>query len=107
MTAFALLLSLAPADRADDFERHVRPMLVAHCLKCHGDAKPKGGLSLTSRAALLKGGDSGPAVVPGDPERSLLVRAVRYLDDGTRMPPASKMPRADIDRLTEARHQEP
>ena len=52
-------------------------LLVQKCLKCHGDRKPKGGLKLTARAHLLRGGDSGPAVVAGKPDQSLLVRAVR------------------------------
>ena len=85
----ALIIFLAVAGRAssDDsqatehFEKKVRPLLVAHCLECHGaDAKKiKGGLRLTSRAELLKGGDSGPAIVPGDPAKSRLIhgRAIR------------------------------
>src|SRR5262245_21626870 len=58
------------------FENKVRPLLVENCFKCHGDKKPKAGLRLDSRAAILEGGDSGPAIVPGDPAKSLLVKAV-------------------------------
>jgi mono/diheme cytochrome c family protein len=56
----------------DLFKKHVRPLFTQHCLKCHGDAKTEGELDLTDRDRLLKGGDHGPAVVPGDPKKSLL-----------------------------------
>ena len=69
-----LLAALAAPLRAQEapeplelFERKVRPLLHAQCLKCHGPEKQKAGLRVDSRAALLKGGDSGPAVVPGSP----------------------------------------
>ena len=54
------------------FQKHVRPVLVSHCLKCHGGEKTEGELDLTDRDRLLKGGDHGPAVVPGEPKKSLL-----------------------------------
>src|SRR5947209_6704270 len=54
------------------FEKKIRPVLVENCSQCHGAAKQKGMLRLDSRAALLKGGETGPAVVPGDPARSLI-----------------------------------
>src|SRR5579884_1065911 len=98
-----LLLAAAPAaaqSPGDDFfEKEVRPLLAARCLSCHGDSKPKGGLRLTSRQSVLKGGDSGPAVVPGKPENSLLVHAVRYLDP-PRMPPREKLPDREVEVLT-------
>src|SRR5262249_3980389 len=72
------------------FEKEVRPLLIEHCQKCHGDKKPKGGLSLTSRDAVLKGGDTGPAAVAGKPENSLLIHAVRY-NDTPQMPPKRKL----------------
>jgi hypothetical protein len=83
---------------AEFFEKKVRPVLVEHCLKCHGaDArKVKGGLRLDSRAALLRGGDGGPAVVPGDPSRSKLIGAVRYKDVDLQMPPKGRLPDAVI-----------
>ena len=64
------------------FEKSVRPVLVDHCYKCHSDgaAKLKGGLKLDSLAAMLAGGDTGPSIVPGDPNHSLLITAVRYTD---------------------------
>jgi hypothetical protein len=70
---------------ADAFESRVRPVLVDQCLRCHGPSKQQGGLRLDSRAAALAGGDSGPAVVPGDPDTSLIIEAVRR--DGLAMPP--------------------
>src|SRR5207302_1222938 len=81
------------------FEKEVRPLLVATCWKCHGEARPKGGLKLTSRAHVLQGGDSGPAAVAGKPEESLLVRAVRY-QDTPRMPPQGKLGDRQIAVLT-------
>src|SRR5262245_51213107 len=60
------------------FEKSIRPLLATRCHGCHGTAKQKGGLRLDSRAAILAGGNSGPAVVPGDAKGSLLVDAVNY-----------------------------
>ena len=64
-------------------------MLANNCYKCHSAEaeKVKGGLLLDTREALLKGGDTGPAIVPGDPEKSLLIKAVRYTDPDLQMPP--------------------
>ena len=74
------------------FENKVRPVLVEHCYKCHSDKaeKLKGGLYVDSREGILKGGDNGPAIVPGDPDKSLLIKAVRYTDDNLQMPPKNK-----------------
>jgi hypothetical protein len=74
-------------EAVDFFEKRIRPVLHEHCLACHGPEKQKGGLRLDSRSALLSGGDSGTAVVPGDPERSLLLRAIRQSDAELVMPP--------------------
>lgn len=112
-----LLLSLiAPSDRrpagadelprpsAEDetfFETKVRPILVQHCQECHGPKKQESGLRLDFRQAALDGGDSGqPAVVPGDPQRSLLVKAIRYEGD-YHMPPRGKLPDEAVAALTE------
>ena len=73
------------------FETSVRPVLSEHCLKCHGPAKQWNGLRLDSREALLRGGDSGPAIVPGQPDQSRLIRAIRHSDDELQMPPESKL----------------
>src|SRR5687767_4148055 len=82
----------------EHFEKKVRPVLVAHCLECHGgdSARVKGGLRLTSRAEMLRGGDSGLAVVPGDPEMSRLVRAVRQAGGDLKMPPKGRLKDAEI-----------
>src|SRR5262245_7158063 len=82
------------ADRLD-FHRDVRPVLAKHCLSCH-DKKPRGGLKLTSRKEALAGGDSGPAVVPGRPDKSEMVKRLNHADPERRMPPAGReMPDAD------------
>src|SRR5690348_9703470 len=70
-----------PEDAETFFELKVRPVLAGVCVKCHGATKASGGLRLDSREAMVKGGDSGPAVVPGNPEESLIVQAVRYDDE--------------------------
>src|SRR5437762_2346747 len=76
----------APAAANEFFEKSVRPILVNHCFECHGAKKPKAGLRLDSRDALLQGGDTGPAIVPGHPEQSLLIKAINYKDE-PKMPP--------------------
>jgi cytochrome c553 len=81
------------------FEKKVRPVLVAHCFKCHGDGKSKGGLSLASRDGMLKGGDAGPAIVPGQPTKSLLIQAIRH-EGETQMPPKKKLADHEIADLT-------
>jgi acetyl esterase/lipase len=74
------------------FEKKIRPVLVAKCYECHSAAskKIKGGLALDTREGLRKGGDSGPAVVPGDPKASLLIAALRHEQDMA-MPPKEKL----------------
>jgi cytochrome c553 len=83
------------------FEKQVRPLLVARCFECHSAQaeKLKGGLRLDSRAAALKGGDTGPAVLPGNAKESLLVDAINY-GEIYQMPPKSKLPAAEIAVLT-------
>ena len=81
----------APTPEAiEHFEKKVRPLLIEHCVKCHTGDKPKGGLRLDSRATLLKGGTAGPAIVPGDPAKSILVEVVKY-DTDIKMPPKTKL----------------
>jgi hypothetical protein len=87
------------AQRVELFEKKVRPVLHERCLSCHGPDKQKGGLRLDTRAGFLHGGDSGPSVVPGDPENSLLIKAVRQIDPDFVMPPrksGKKLPEAAI-----------
>ncbi|HEX4131997.1 MAG TPA: DUF1553 domain-containing protein [Pirellulales bacterium] len=104
-----LLLALAvsaapPVARGDDdaraaeqfFESKVRPILVENCHKCHAGEKHKGNLRLDSLHAMLAGGDAGPAIVPGDPEHSLLLHVLSYSDDYVQMPPSKKLPDAQI-----------
>lgn len=101
IVAFLLAAGRVKADAGagvEHFEHAVRPLLVEHCIQCHGPAKQKGGLRLDSRAALLAGGDTGPALVPGKPGDSLLVNVVRYHDD-LKMPPKGKLPDAAADAL--------
>ena len=79
-------------EQIEFFEKQVRPLLVEHCQKCHGATKPKGELRLDSREALLKGGDTGPALVPGKPDESEIIKALRYDPEGYQMPPDGKLP---------------
>jgi cytochrome c553 len=91
----SLLLSLlafsgrrADADERDDlFETKIRPVLVNTCLRCHGELKSSAMLRIDSRDALLTGGESGPAIVPGKPEESRLIRAIQRHEDVSAMPP--------------------
>ena len=94
-------LSAAEGDGIAFFEKHVRPVLVQHCYECHSlkGGQKKGNLLLDSREGLLRGGDSGPAIVPGDPAASLLVQAIRYASEGLEMPPKQKLPEETIRRL--------
>jgi len=83
-----------PAGSTELFEKKVRPILLEHCFKCHGDTKgkePKGGLRLDSRAGMLKGGDNGPALVSGNPEKSRLIEAIRFQNADLQMPPRGKL----------------
>lgn len=93
--------SLSPAEM-EFFEAKVRPVLAKHCYKCHSaeSAKVKGDLFLDTREGLRKGGKSGPAIVPGQPDRSLLITAVRYTDPEVQMPPkGEKLAEVDIANL--------
>jgi formylglycine-generating enzyme required for sulfatase activity/mono/diheme cytochrome c family protein len=99
LAAFPALLALAlPLRAADpvDFRKQVRPILEVSCLKCHGAEKPKAKLSLVTRADALKGGENGPALVPGDPAKSPLYTSTA-LPDGhdNLMPPKGERLNAD------------
>ena len=99
-------LTHAGADEPTDpaalayFESKVRPILVERCQSCHGAAKAKGGLRLDVRSGPLVGGDSGPAVVAGQPDASPLVEAIGYAG-AVQMPPKSKLPPDEIATLTQ------
>ena len=89
----------SPSD-IEFFESKIRPLLAEHCYSCHSAKAEKlqASLYLDRRDALLKGGDSGPAIVPGKPQESLLIKAIRYQEN--EMPPDGKLPEADIVLLT-------
>jgi hypothetical protein len=72
---------------AELFELHIRPVLAGTCFKCHGGESTSGGLRVDSRDALVAGGERGPAIVPGKPQESLLVRALSHADESVQMPP--------------------
>ncbi len=88
-----LAASTAVAGDAEFFAARVEPLLRERCFECHSHAagKMKGGLTLDSRSGWEKGGDSGPALVPGKPEESLLVKMVRWADEDHRMPPRQQL----------------
>ena len=90
------------AEQIAFFEKDIRPILARRCYECHSaESKTlKGGLRVDHRAGVLQGGDSGPAVVPGKPEESLLLAAVRYSDE-IQMPPDGKLPDQELALLTE------
>lgn len=84
------------------FDAKIHPVLEQHCYKCHGaKEKLKGGLRLTSREGILRGGDSGSAYDAGNPENSLLLRMISYRDEHHEMPPSGKLPQNVIGDLTE------
>lgn len=97
-----LLLSASASaeDGVAFFESKVRPLLVKHCYECHSqEGKVKGGLLLDRKEGWQKGGDAGPALVPGQPAKSLILHSVRYEDEDLQMPPKSKLLPEDIATL--------
>lgn len=78
------------------FEKEIRPLLVTHCYECHANGEANGGLSLETRDAIMRGGDTGPAAMPHQPDRSLLIKAVRYTHEELQMPPQSRLRDVDI-----------
>src|SRR6516225_6492561 len=101
---FTCLLSAAAfaeetdAQRAGNqfFENEVRPLLSKRCFECHGEKKQKGGLRVDNIGYLKTGGDTGPALVPGDPEKSPMIEGIRYQNKDFQMPPKEKLPDAEI-----------
>lgn len=87
----------------EHFERRIRPLLDRYCYECHAGQSEvlQAGLRLDDRQHLLDGGDSGPAIVPGDPDASLLIQSIRYQGDGYDMPPEGKMPDHEIELLVQ------
>jgi hypothetical protein len=100
VTALAIFTGiLCAADDAEFFEKRVRPVLATNCYGCHAATKQFGSLRLDSRDRLLKGGQSGPAAVPGKPNESLLIKAVRH--EGLKMPMGGKLSAPEIAALEE------
>jgi hypothetical protein len=109
LAALGTISSAAAAAPGDEppsasvfFETKIRPILSAQCYSCHStqaNKKPKGGLLLDSREGLLKGGESGPAIVPGQPEKSRLIDAVRWTSKDLQMPEKVKLSDAVIEDL--------
>jgi hypothetical protein len=103
LTALFLIPLAASAAEGDAFFRErVEPLLKQRCFECHSHAgKIKGGLVLDSRSGWQAGGDSGAALVPGSPEKSHLIEAVRYANPDMEMPPKAKLPESEIAVLEE------
>src|SRR5215831_4178883 len=90
-------LAAAPEPNRDQlkfFEEKVRPILAENCYKCHGSEQQKGSLRLDLRDAALAGGEDGPVIVPGQPEKSVLVEAIRW--ESLEMPPKNKLNETQI-----------
>src|SRR5262249_33488722 len=92
-------LAAAEPDQAAFFESRVRPLLAERCVGCHGPKKQSNSLPLASREEMWRGGERGPAVKPGEPDGSLLIRAVRH-DGERKMPPKEKLKPAEVEALT-------
>ncbi len=106
--ATVLHVGIATAEPADDakiafFEKTVRPILIKRCYECHSveAGKSKGGLLIDSRESILKGGDTGPALVAGDLEKSHIIESVRYKNQDLQMPPKGALPAAEVKALEE------
>ncbi len=104
--AFAATHSVAAATPSAEqiafFEKQVRPILAERCYECHSaEKKTKGGLALDTREATLRGGDTGPSLVAGDPEKSLLIEAVRYTNHDLQMPPKKRLSDGECKTLEE------
>src|SRR3954471_10279092 len=98
LAALWFLPLASAAEPADFFEAKIRPLLVNRCCACHTD-KASGGLRVDSRAALLKGGKSGPAIVPGAPAESLMIQAVSHTHARLKMPPTGRLDSQDVANL--------
>ncbi|MFH1303050.1 MAG: PSD1 and planctomycete cytochrome C domain-containing protein [Planctomycetota bacterium] len=102
---FGSVFPVCESTYADDraalalFENEVRPLLIEHCISCHGPQKSEAGLRLDQQATMLKGGDTGPAVIPGKPETSLLIQALHHTD-GLEMPPEKQLDANKIAAVT-------
>ncbi|MBI2480457.1 MAG: DUF1549 domain-containing protein, partial [Planctomycetia bacterium] len=104
--AFLLASAAIPRCAADDrpadealayFEQQIRPILATKCVKCHGEKKQEGKLRLDSHEAMLKGGESGPSIVPGETSESLLIEAIKY--ESFEMPPTGQLSAKEIEHF--------
>ncbi len=93
-----LLASLAQTD-ARFFDSKVAPILTRRCLGCHNNELTDGGISFQNPASVLKGGSRGPAIVPGKPDQSVLIRAIRQQGNFS-MPPGKKLSRKEVNTIT-------
>jgi mono/diheme cytochrome c family protein len=98
LLAFGATAIQAVAQDGAFFERRIRPLLIEHCTECHGDDEKvlRGGLSLSNVGSILRGGDSGPVLVPGHPESSSLYIAITYADPEFEMPPSGRLTDEEI-----------
>jgi mono/diheme cytochrome c family protein len=92
--------STTDASTAEFYTGHVKPIFQKHCFRCHAGMNRRGGLSMATRAGIMKGGKTGPDIVPGDPDASLMVRLIRHQgpdkDPGPMPSKSSKLADADI-----------
>ena len=98
VTIASLPAQTTPAASTDFFETKIRPVLANNCYNCHGNSQ-LGGLRLDSRDGMLRGGKTGPSIVPGDAEKSLLVRAIRQTGSTLKMPQGGKLKDAEIEDI--------
>src|SRR6188474_1929105 len=98
LTVIFAVPTLFASEQSDFFEKEVRPVLAKNCFACH-TATALGNLSMTSGDALRKGGNSGPAIMPGKPDESLLIQAVAHTHARLKMPPSGKLSDAEIGAL--------
>ena len=98
----SLCLAQIPSEQVEFFEKKIRPVLAGNCYGCHNSKMktPMGGLQIDTRDGLLRGGDSGKAIIPGDPAASRLVQAVSYTHE-LKMPPSGKLTDGQIADLTD------
>ena len=100
LIAFGLAGIALSEDPARYFDKRVAPILTKRCLACHNEELKNGNISFVDRGSLLKGGGHGPAVVPGKPGDSYLIKTIQH-DGDIRMPPGPKLPEKEIRTLTE------
>ena len=99
---FSYGVAAADEDWEDHFERKIRPLLAQHCWKCHGAKEQEGNLRLDTARGLSLGGDSGRVIAAGEPDASLLIKAVRQTGD-LKMPPDGKLKNGEIADLVKWR----